>query len=106
MPTPSQIEAAKRNAEQDPYFTVHEVVECVSEGEEGFGEEDLPEAQRSQNSVGNSHKKISQETFNQAVLDNMEMFDLDVESSIKQTIEEFKIQGVSLEGINFDINID
>jgi hypothetical protein len=46
MPTPSQIAKAKRAASEDPYFVVHEVVECVSEGEEGFGEEDLPEAQR------------------------------------------------------------
>ena len=46
MPTPSQLAAirkhANRNAtEDDKYFIVHEVVELVDEGEEGFGEEDL-----------------------------------------------------------------
>ena len=43
MPTPRQLDAIYRQqllaAQGD--FEVHEVVECVSEGEEGFGEEDL-----------------------------------------------------------------
>jgi hypothetical protein len=47
MPTPSQIAKAKRAESEDQYFVVHEVVECVSEGEEGYGEEDLPEELRS-----------------------------------------------------------
>ena len=43
MPTPGQIAAVRRQdalaAQGD--FEVHEVVECVSSGDEGFGEEDL-----------------------------------------------------------------
>jgi hypothetical protein len=53
MPTPRQLEAVYRQqrlaAQGD--FVVHEVVECLSEGEEGFGEEDLQEEAQGEVSV-------------------------------------------------------
>jgi hypothetical protein len=117
MPTPSQISAAKRAAAEDPYFTVHEVVDCVSEGEEGFGEEDLPEEQRSggakeqaarqhcprggDNKAG-MQKRITQETFEAAVRENMDEFDMDFDAAIKAAKEEFLMQGVSLSSIDTD----
>ena len=43
MPTPKQLQKVYREqqlaAQGD--FLVHEVIECLSEGEDGFGEEDL-----------------------------------------------------------------
>jgi hypothetical protein len=45
MPTPSQLEAARRQQELSAQgdFEVHEVIECVSSDDEHFGEEDLLE---------------------------------------------------------------
>jgi len=64
MPTPSQIAKAKQAETEDLYFVVHEVVECVSEGEEGYGEEDLPEELRSpmmhSSSTGQPARRITQ----------------------------------------------
>ena len=43
MPTPSQLAALRRhaNGQTNDDFVVHEVVELVDKGEEGFGQEDL-----------------------------------------------------------------
>mmetsp|Transcript_32055 Transcript_32055/g.65283 ORF Transcript_32055/g.65283 Transcript_32055/m.65283 type:complete len:120 (-) Transcript_32055:81-440(-) len=113
MPTPRQIAAVKRAAQEDPYFVVHEVVECVSEGEEGFGEEDLigGSAQKSvtlmsaASSTGDAKsspgsRRISQETFNAAVYDNMEEFDMKFEDAIAEAVEEFRLQGASIDQVD------
>ena len=46
MPTPTELDALRRAAAEDPYFTVHEVIECVSSDDEDAGEEDLPVSSR------------------------------------------------------------
>jgi hypothetical protein len=47
MPTPRELEALRKAAREDPYFTVHEVVECLSSDDDDAGEEDLPVVARS-----------------------------------------------------------
>ena len=99
MPTREELRRAKRQealaAEGD--FKVHEVIECVSSGEEGYGEEDLIQdkvtkaesAKEAANaaasrayggkSMGSQAKTtgrtISQATFNEAVRENQEEFE-------------------------------
>ena len=123
MPTPSQIAAVKKAASEDPFFIVHEVVECVSEGEEGFGEEDLlPEKTKfakgaagstggrahaaseedgtSSSSGGLSRRRITQRTFDDAVRENMDEFDMEIGDAIAGAISEFEMQGADLSGID------
>jgi len=111
MPTPSQIKAMQRAAQEDKYFTVHEVVECVSEGEEGFGEEDIPEGSRSghpsahrngseRHGTDASTRRITQATFDAAVIENMDEFDMDMKSAITAAVREFELQGVDFTGVN------
>lgn len=49
--------------------------------------------------------KINQETFNEAVVENMECFSMSIEESIDATVEQFKAQGVNLFGIVTDPDI-
>lgn len=46
--------------------------------------------------------KITQETFNDAVVENMECFGLSIEESIEDTVNQFKAQGADLFGIIMD----
>jgi hypothetical protein len=102
MPTPTQIKAAQAAA--DPFFTVHEVVDCVGSDEEGFGEEDIPEDMKRVKSTGAASpaasRRITQATFDAAVVENMSEFDMDIKSAIRAAASEFDMQGVDLEGVN------
>jgi len=115
MPTPSQIKAAQRAGQEEKYFTVHEVVKCVSSDEEGFGEEDIPEELRrgaeafqagvapagsSGGGSASATRRITQATFNAAVLENMTEFDMDMKSAIREAVAEFTMQEVDLQGVN------
>lgn len=44
-------------------------------------------------------KVIGQETFNEAVLENMNMLELSVDEAIRETVEQFNSQGVNLSNI-------
>lgn len=43
--------------------------------------------------------RISQEAFDEAVLDNIEMFEYSPEEAVKETVKEFELQGVDLSNI-------
>ena len=127
MPTPEEIYRAKRQealaAEGD--FKVYEVIECVSSGEEGYGEEDLLQdkvtkaesAKEAANAIASrayaaksmgsqvktSAKKISQDTFNEAVRENQEEFESNLEEAIADTITEFELIGADLSGVKKSI---
>lgn len=45
-------------------------------------------------------RRVTQETFDQAVLENMSDFDLSKEDAIKDTIQQFVSQGVNLSAID------
>ena len=112
MPTPSQLDHAKRRAEENPFFVVHEVVECVSEGEEDFGVEDLIPLRTKETVVDQKQASldakqrlkhsstISQTTFDDAVRENIEEFGLCESEALIEAIKDFSIQGVSLDGID------
>ena len=121
MPTPSQLAAirkhANRNAtEDDKYFIVHEVVELVDEGEEGFGEEDLhtsaaqqaaavrwrekEQQQHSSSSALSQSTIVTQSTFDAAVRENIDEFDMDEDEAIEEAYKQFEMQGAILSNIN------
>ena len=102
MPTPSQLAAAKRASIEDPYFKVHEVVELVDEGEEGFGEEDLKPNRRQVETPLLNLPRVSQATFDAAVLENVDDFGMELKAAIAEAKKEFDLQGVSLDGIDAD----
>jgi hypothetical protein len=110
MPTPSQIAAAKKASQPDDYFVVHEVVELVDEGDDGFGEEDLASAvptnmyqnKPSDDRGGPVILRITQATFDAAVIENMEEFDMAYDKAIAEAAKEFKLQGVCLGSISVD----
>ena len=58
-------------------------------------------SQKQLNSFGEAltRKRISQETFDDAVRENVEEFDMQPEEAIESAIEEFKSQGVDLTGV-------
>ena len=131
MPTPSQLAALRRhaNGQTNDDFVVHEVVELVDKGEEGFGQEDLLGASdeqqaaavarrdaetkfggqspqsfplRSSSSSSSSTppaRTITQSTFDAAVRENIDDLEMEEEEAIAEACEQFTAQGVSLEGI-------
>ena len=127
MPTRKELYLAKRQealaAEGD--FKVYEVIECVSSGEEGYGDEDLIQdrvtkaeaAKETANAVASraygaksmgsqmktTGRTISQDTFDEAVRENQEEFESNLEEAIADTITEFKLIGADLSGIKKSI---
>lgn len=51
-------------------------------------------------------KKISQETFDESVQDNIDMFDMDREEAIKESIEQFELMKVDITGISTHITAE
>lgn len=127
MPTRKELYLAKRQealaAEGD--FKVHEVIECVSSGEEGYGDEDLIQdrvtkaeaAKEKANAIASraygvqsmgsqvktTSRTISQDTFDEAVRENQEEFESNLEEAIAETVTEFELIGVDLSSINKSI---
>ena len=127
MPTRKELHLAKRQealaAEGD--FKVYEVIECVSSGEEGYGDEDLIQdkvtkaeaSKEAANAVASrayggksmgsqvktTGRTISQDTFNEAVRENQEEFESNLQEAIAETVTEFELIGVDLSGIDKSI---
>lgn len=105
MPTPSELKRVKDAANGPEYFVVHEVVECVSETEEGFGEEDLPRPVEVK--VGLEHaRKITQSAFDDVVQETMDEFEIDEASAIAEATKLLEMQGVCLVDIDIRIRRD
>lgn len=92
MPTPTQLAAARAGVLTDD-FVVNEVIECVDEGEEGHGNEDLEEKKAS------SQKRITQDAFDEAVREYIEDLEMDEDAAFAEARETFKLQGVCLDGL-------
>ena len=89
----------------------------MSEGEDGFGEEDLvgkhplsspsmsTSSQRGASGGGGDSSKsvarrIKQDTFNAAVEENMDEFEMNREDAVAEAIQEFRLQDASLENVD------
>ena len=130
MPTPSQLRAVQRHASgaTNDDFVVHEVVELVDEGEEGFGQEDLllssdqqqqeavarrdaeartgvssssaaAAAAAAASSPSQPKRVITQSTFDAVVRENIDELEMEEEEAIAEACAQFQMQGVSLDGI-------
>ncbi|KAK9808657.1 hypothetical protein WJX72_001431 [[Myrmecia] bisecta] len=49
--------------------------------------------------MGGPRKRITQDTFDEAVQENMEEFDMEAAEAVKSAVEEFELQGIDLTGI-------